>query len=95
MFSSLLQDIARNIMSIAMMAKEGSTKIVNFMIPGAEVLVLGHDHFSVTVFVCLFVCLLRLFLSHSRIFLLIWRRQHYGLRAANFDLYSAFMAVEQ
>ena len=44
--------------SIAMMAKEGSTKIVNFMIPGAEVLLLGHDHLSHIAFVCLFLCLL-------------------------------------
>ena len=28
------------------MMKEGSTKIVNFMTPGAGVLVLGHDHNS-------------------------------------------------
>ena len=29
-----------------MMTKGGSTKIVNFMTPGAGVLVLGHDHIS-------------------------------------------------
>ena len=29
-----------------MMTKEGSTKIVNFMTPGAGVLVLGHGHIS-------------------------------------------------
>ena len=29
-----------------MMTKEGSTKIVNFMTPGAGVLVLGRDHIS-------------------------------------------------
>ena len=29
-----------------MMAKEGSTKIVNFMTPGAGVLVLGRGHIS-------------------------------------------------
>ena len=29
-----------------MMTKEGSTKIVNFMTPGAGILVLGHDHIS-------------------------------------------------
>ena len=29
-----------------MMTKEGSTKIVNFMIPGAGVLVLGRGHIS-------------------------------------------------
>ena len=28
------------------MTKEGSTKIINFMIPGAGVLVLGCDHIS-------------------------------------------------
>ena len=28
------------------MTKEGSTKIVNFMTPGAEVIVLGHGHMS-------------------------------------------------
>ena len=52
-------------MSITMMANEGSTKIVNFMIPGAEVLLLGHDHLSLIVFVCLFV---KGFSSHSRFF---------------------------
>ena len=31
---------------IVMMTKEGSTKIVNFMTPGAGVLVLGHGHIS-------------------------------------------------
>ena len=31
---------------IVMMAKEGSTKIVNFMTPGAGVLVLGRGHIS-------------------------------------------------
>ena len=29
-----------------MMTKEGSTKIINSMTPGAEVLVLGHGHIS-------------------------------------------------
>ena len=29
-----------------MMTKEGSTKIINFMTPGAGVLVLGHGHVS-------------------------------------------------
>ena len=29
-----------------MMTKEGSTKIVNFITPGAGVLVLGHGHIS-------------------------------------------------
>ena len=29
-----------------MMTKEGSTKIVNFMTPGARVLVLGNGHIS-------------------------------------------------
>ena len=51
-------------MSITIMANEWSSKIVNFMIPGAEVLLLGHDHLSLTVFVCLFVK----GFSHSRIF---------------------------
>ena len=32
-----------------MMTKEGSTKIVNFMTPGAGVLVLGHGHKSLIV----------------------------------------------
>ena len=56
-------------MSIAMMANKGSTKIVNSMIPGAEVL-LGHDHLNLIVFVCLFVSLfvVKGFSSHSRIF---------------------------
>ena len=31
---------------IVMMTKEGSTKIVTFMTPGAGVLVLGHGHIS-------------------------------------------------
>ena len=31
---------------IVMMTKEGSTKIVNFMTPGAGVLVLGRGHIS-------------------------------------------------
>ena len=31
---------------VVMMTKEGSTKIVNFMTPGAEVLVLGRGHIS-------------------------------------------------
>ena len=57
-------------MSIAMMANKGSTKIVNFMIPGAEVLLLGHDHLSLCLSVCLFVSLfvVKGFSSHSRIF---------------------------
>ena len=29
-----------------MMTKEGSTKIVNFLTPGAAALVLGHGHIS-------------------------------------------------
>ena len=33
-------------MYIVLMTKEGSTKIVNFMAPGAEVLMLGHGHIS-------------------------------------------------
>ena len=52
-------------MSIAMMDNEGSTKIVNFMIPRAEGLLLGHDHLSLTAFVCLFV---KGFSSHLSIF---------------------------
>ena len=31
---------------IVMMTKEGSTKIVNFMTPGAGILMLGRDHIS-------------------------------------------------
>ena len=31
---------------VVMMTKEGSTKIVNFMTPGAGVLVLGRGHIS-------------------------------------------------
>ena len=34
------------------------------------------------------------FLSHSRIYLLIWRRHHDWERSINFDLYSALMAIE-
>ena len=33
-------------MYIAMMTKEGSTQIVNFMTPGAGVLMLGRGHIS-------------------------------------------------
>ena len=40
-----------------------------------------------TLFVCLFV-------PHEN-FSLIWRRHHYRWRAANFDLYLVFMAIEQ
>ena len=36
----------REIKYIVMMNKEGSTKIINFMTPGAGVLVLGHGHIS-------------------------------------------------
>ena len=36
----------RQTMYTVMMTKEGSTKIVNFMPPGAGVLVLGHGHIS-------------------------------------------------
>ena len=37
-----------------MMTKEGSTKIVNFMTPGAGVLVLGRGHISHIVKIILF-----------------------------------------
>ena len=37
------------------------------------------------------VCLFGFFFQCS----VRWRRRHYLLRAANFDLYSAFMAIEQ
>ena len=33
-------------MYIAKMTKEGSTQTINFMTPGAEVLMLGHGHIS-------------------------------------------------
>ena len=36
----------RQTMYIVMMIKEGSTKFVTFMTPGAGVLVLGHGHIS-------------------------------------------------
>ena len=45
-------------------------------------------------FVCLFLFVWSL-LSHSRNFSIIWRRHHCRWRAANFDLCSALMAIEQ
>ena len=42
---------------------------------------------------CLFVCLW--FIVPLENFSLIWRRPHYRWRAANFDLCSALMAIEQ
>ena len=42
---------------------------------------------------CLFVCLG--FIVPLQNFSLIWRRHHYWWRAANFDLCSALMAIEQ
>ena len=48
-FKNLLlysQALTRQTKYTAMMTKEGSTKIVNFMTPGAGVLVLGHGHIS-------------------------------------------------
>ena len=44
-------------------------------------------------FVCMFVCLEFFVLLENCS--LIWRRHHYRWRAANFDLCSALMAVEQ
>ena len=43
--------------------------------------------------VCLFVCLE--FFVPVENFSFIWRRHHYRRRAANFDLCSAFMVIEQ
>ena len=43
--------------------------------------------------VCLFVLFVWDFSSHN--FSLIWRRHHYRRRAANSDLCSALMAIEQ
>ena len=40
------QALIRQTMYIVMITKEGSTKIVNFMTPGAGVLVLGCGHIS-------------------------------------------------
>ena len=45
-------------------------------------------------FVCLFVCLFVAIVPLLN-FSLIWRRHHYRWRAANFDLCSAIMAIEQ
>ena len=48
-FKNLLlysQAYIRQTKHIEMITKEGSTKIVNFMTPGAGVLVLGHGHIS-------------------------------------------------
>ena len=36
----------KQIKCIVMVTKEGSTKIINFMTPGAGVLVRGHDYIS-------------------------------------------------
>ena len=43
-----------------------------------------------------FVCLFEVFLSQSRIFIfsLIWRGHRHRWRAANFDLYSALIAIK-
>ena len=38
--------VIRQTKYVVMMTKEGSTKIFNFMTPGAGVLVLGHGHIS-------------------------------------------------
>ena len=46
----------------------------------------------ICLFVCLFVCLFIVSLEH---FSLIWRPHHYRWGAANFDLCSALMAIEQ
>ena len=40
------QALIRQTKYVVMMIKEGSTKIVNFMTPGAGVLVLGRGHIS-------------------------------------------------
>ena len=51
------------------------------------------EHYHV--FLC-FVCMFLWGLSiHSRLLTHIWRRHHYRWRAANFDLCSALMAIEQ
>ena len=49
----------------------------------------------VCLFVCLFVCLSGVFRHTLEFFSLIWRSHHNRWRATNFDLYSAFMAIEQ
>ena len=48
-FKSLLlysQALIRQTIYIVLMTKEGCTKIVNFMTPGAGVLMFGHGHIS-------------------------------------------------
>ena len=40
------QALIRQTKYVVMMTKEGSTKILNFMTPGAGVLVLGRGHIS-------------------------------------------------
>ena len=40
------QALIRQTKYVVMMTTEGSTKIVNFMTPGAGVLVLGHGHIN-------------------------------------------------
>ena len=44
--SSLLRDWFRQTSCVVTMTKKRFTKIVNFMTPGAGVLVLGHGHIS-------------------------------------------------
>ena len=48
-----------------------------------------------SLFVCLFVCLFFEFFVALKNVSLIWRRHHCRWRAANFDLCSAHMAIEQ
>ena len=54
-----------------------------------------YDHitFIHRLFVCFFVCLW--FFVQSENFSLIWRRHNYWWKAANFDLCSALIAIEQ
>ena len=63
LFKNLLYSGARSIQTtyIVMMTKEGSTKIVNFMAPGAGVLMQGRGHKSYIVKLLYFVDYLFLF----------------------------------
>ena len=45
-FKKLCEALFSQTLRIVMMANEGSTKIVNYINPGAGVLVLGRDHIS-------------------------------------------------
>ena len=59
------QALIRQTKYVVKMTKEGATKIVNFMTPGAGVLVLGHGHVSHIVRKC--IISLKIFLLYSQV----------------------------